>query len=132
MGSLKKIFFLLNKKERSLFFISSFLSFLNIIFEMFSFALIIPVFNIIFLNQYPDTPYFNFLSRDNFLLINENGKIAILLLFVLIFILKAIFLILCAFFIIRFFHFLCLRISNDLFNIYLSQNYVFFSRKKIR
>lgn len=130
MGALKKILFLLNKKERSLFFISSFLSFLNIIFEMFSFALIIPVFNIIFLNQYPNIPYFNFLSHDNFLLINENGKITILLLFVLVFIFKAIFLILCAFFIIRFFHFLCLRISIDLFNIYLSQNYVFFLEKR--
>jgi ABC-type multidrug transport system fused ATPase/permease subunit len=130
MISLKKIFYLLNKKEKSFFFASSFFTFLNIILEMFSFALIIPVFNIIFLNQYPNIPYFNFLFDGNFLLITENGKILILLLFILIFIFKAILLILCSFFIIKFFHFLCLRISNDLFNLYLSQNYVFFLEKR--
>jgi ABC-type multidrug transport system fused ATPase/permease subunit len=130
MNKFKKIFFLLNKKEKFFFFISTFLSFVNIILDLFSFALIIPIFNIIFLGQSPNSFYLKYFPYSKLLFFDNNGKVIILLLFVFVFIIKSIVLILSTFFILKLFHFICLRISRDLFTLYLSQNYNFFLEKK--
>jgi ABC-type multidrug transport system fused ATPase/permease subunit len=130
MKKFNKIFFLFNKKEKFFFFISTFLSFVNIILDLFSFALIIPIFNIIFLGQNPNSFYLKYFPYSQLLFFDNNGKIIILLLFVFVFIIKSIVLILSTFFILKFFHFICLRISRDLFTLYLSQNYNFFLEKK--
>jgi ABC-type multidrug transport system fused ATPase/permease subunit len=130
MTKLFKIFFLFNKKEKVFFFISFFLSFINIILDLFSFALIIPIFNIIFLGQDPNSFYLKYFPHSQLLFFNNNEKLIILSLFVFVFIIKSIVLILSTFFILKFFHFICLRISRDLFTLYLGQNYNFFLEKK--
>lgn len=130
MKNLKKIFFLFNKKEKIIFFIATFLSFINILLDLFTFSLIVPIFNIIFVSQDTESIFLKYIPNSQFFLISKDGKLIVLYLLILIFAVKAIILISSTFFILKFFHFACLRISRDLFNIYLNQDYIFFLEKK--
>jgi ABC-type multidrug transport system fused ATPase/permease subunit len=126
MENIKKIFFILNRKEKlQLIFISGF-SFFTIFLEMVSIALIIPVFDIIF---FDNSDKYNFLN--DFLLgfisfESDNFKILILITLLFAFLLKNTILILFHYFSTKFFFSINLRISNDLFNIYLNNDYNFF------
>jgi len=134
MNDLKKIFFLTNKKEKYKLAIISGLNFFGIFLEMLSFALIIPVFNIIFLDEKSEIPILNSMhSHFSNLNINlDDGiyKILILLILILIFFLKNIFLIIINYVSIKFYNLFQLRISNSLFKLYLKQDYSFFLDSK--
>lgn len=134
MNDLKKIFFLTNKKEKYKLAVISGLNFFGIFLEMLSFALIIPVFNIIFLDEKSEIPILNLLhSHFSNLNINlDDGiyKILILLILILIFFLKNIFLIIINYVSIKFYNLFQLRISNSLFKLYLKQDYSFFLDSK--
>ena len=97
MNDLNKIFFLTNKKEKYKLAIISGLNFFGIFLEMLSFALIIPVFNVIFLDEKSEIPILNLMhshfSNLNINLDDEIYKILILLILILIFFSKNIFLI---------------------------------------
>ena len=60
---IKKILFLLNKDETRFLLIISFFTLLGIFFEMLSFAIIIPFFNIIFLNNFYENSFVNIFVR---------------------------------------------------------------------
>ena len=134
MNDLKKIFFLTNKKEKYKLAVISGLNFFGIFLEMLSFALIIPVFNIIFLDEKSEIPILNLLhSHFSNLNINlDDGiyKILILLILILIFFFKNIFLIIINYVSIKFYNLFQLRISNSLFKLYLKQDYSFFLDSK--
>ena len=101
---------------------------------MLSFALIIPVFNIIFLDEKSEIPILN-LMHSHFLNLNINlsdgvYKIFILLILIVIFFSKNIFLIIINYASIKFYNLFQLRISNSLFKLYLKQDYSFFLDSK--
>ena len=73
MSNIKKISFLLNKKEKKKLAIISALNFFGIFLEMLSFALIIPVFNIIFLNKKSEVIFLDYIYSEFFFLISSHG-----------------------------------------------------------
>jgi ABC-type multidrug transport system fused ATPase/permease subunit len=127
MNVFQKTLFLLNKKEKTYIFFISFINIIGVLVEMISFALIIPVFNIIFFEKYPSYIPDSYI---NFYTFNNSFKILILIFFIIIFFLKNIFLIYINFLTVKFYNFLNQRISNDLFKLYLTRNYTFFVSEK--
>ncbi len=108
------------KKELSLFFIilvgGTIVTFLDLI----SFIFIIPVFNIIFLNQ-----NINFLNIE-INIIDTNIKLVVIIIFALLFILKNLLIIYYNYIFVDFFKNIKIKISNKLFNLFLNQEYIFF------
>jgi ABC-type multidrug transport system fused ATPase/permease subunit len=127
---MKKIFFLLNKKERSYLIIISAFLLVGVFVEMISFAIIIPVFNIIFLNSLSDSIFFSLFSHNKDFLVTKQFKIITLGILLIIFFIKNIYLIILNFYTKKFFYSLNIRLSTDLFNLYLKQNYYFFLNNK--
>ena len=121
--NIDKYFF--QKKNRIYFLLIFFGIFATTFLELISIASIIPVFNIIILNQSSSIFYFNFenLKLDN------NFKLLILSIFILIFVIKNIFIAGFNYFFINFIYELNIRISNNLFISSLKQNYLFFSKE---
>jgi ABC-type multidrug transport system fused ATPase/permease subunit len=113
----KNIDLIFTKKEKIFLWLIFFGILVVTILDVVSFATIIPVFDIIFLNKV-STIYFT-----NFNLNNSNLKILILLIFILIFIIKNIFIIWFNLFFIHFFQKISTRISTDLFILILNQEY---------
>jgi ABC-type bacteriocin/lantibiotic exporter with double-glycine peptidase domain len=122
----KKIFLILNKKEKFKLSLISFFTILSILMETFSIALIIPVFDIIFFGKAEKYYFFNFFFSENIFLNEKNLKIFILILLLAAFLFKNIFLIFFHFLSTKFFYLINLRISKSLFNLYLNNNYNFF------
>lgn len=118
--------FLFKNKEKKYFVLIFFGIFTTTILELVSIASIIPVFNIIILEQFPSIFNLNFenLKFDN------NFKLLTLSIFILIFIVKNSFIIGFNYFFINFIYELNIRISNSLFISSLKQNYLFFSKEK--
>jgi len=127
---IKKILFLLNKDETRFLLIISFFTLLGIFFEMLSFAIIIPVFNIIFLNNFYDNSFLNIFFPSNDFLITKDFKIIVLLFLLLVFFIKNTYLIFLNYYNKKFFYFLNIRLSSHLFSLYLKQNYSFFLSDK--
>jgi ABC-type multidrug transport system fused ATPase/permease subunit len=125
MLKIQDIINIFNKKEILFLFLIFFGVLITTVLDVLSFALIIPIFQIIFLNKTPDLGIFNyfFYTFHNFSL---NLKILILLIFIFIFFLKNILIILFNFFFINFFQKTNTRISSDLFSLFLNQEYIFF------
>jgi|694.fasta_scaffold18389_12 ABC-type multidrug transport system fused ATPase/permease subunit len=127
---IKKILFLLNKNETRFLLIISVFTLLGIFLEMLSFAIIIPVFNVIFLNNFIESSFFQiFFSYKDFI-ITKNSKIIFLILLISVFFIKNIYLIILNYYNKKFFYFLNIRVSSDLFSLYLRQNYFFFLNSK--
>jgi len=119
MNSLKKIFLLFNEKEKKFFIILSILVFFSIFLEMLSLAIIVPVFNIIFVER---SSWINLFINDIDLLKSANFKIFVLVALIFIFLIKNIFLIILNFFLLKFFSFFQERISNKLFLQHLNSD----------
>ena len=84
----KKIIFLLNKDEIKFLTIFSFLLLIGIFFEMLSFVIIIPVFNLIFLNNFSDNFLLNIFFSNSDVPETSNFKIFVLFIMLLVFFLK--------------------------------------------
>jgi ABC-type multidrug transport system fused ATPase/permease subunit len=93
--------------------------------DIFAFALIVPVFNFIFLDKIPNISSFINLENYNF---NLGGlsKIFILLFFLLVFFFKNIIVIGFNLFYLDIFKKINLRITKDLFYLFINQDYTFF------
>jgi ABC-type multidrug transport system fused ATPase/permease subunit len=112
------------KKEISKFWIIFLGIFIITILDALSFSIIIPLFNVIFLNKIPS----NFLNLKNFEL-TINIKVIFLILFTFIFYFKNLFIILFNNFFINFLKRITDRIAHSLFSYYLNQEYIFFIKK---
>jgi ATP-binding cassette, subfamily B, bacterial PglK len=88
--------------------------------DLISFIFIIPVFNIIFLNQ--DINFFNIKVN----VIDTNIKISVITIFFLLFVLKNFLIIYYNYLYANFFKNIKIKISNKLFNLFLNQEYIFF------
>jgi ABC-type multidrug transport system fused ATPase/permease subunit len=121
-----QIISLLQKKERFQLYINTLLNFFGIFLEMLALSLIIPIFKIIFFNDiFSDfflTNYLYHLSLEY----NVNFKFLILFLFILLFFFKNSLLIFFSYLNLKFINLLCVRLSKDLFSLYLKQGYSFF------
>jgi ABC-type multidrug transport system fused ATPase/permease subunit len=127
---MKKILFLLNIKEKNYLIIISVFLLIGVFVEMISFAIIIPVFNIIFLNSLSENFFFDFFFFSKDFEVDKEFKIITLVTLLLIFFVKNIYLIILNFYSKKYFYFLNIRLSTDLFSLYLKQNYYFFLNNK--
>jgi len=123
---LKKIFFILSKKEKLKLFFIAIINFIAIFFEMLSIAIIVPVFDMIFFNNIDKYIFINKFLPEFISFEGDKFKIVILIALMLAFLLKNIILIIFHYISTKFFFLINLRISNDLFNIYLNNDYNFF------
>ena len=128
MKTIKNILNLLTFEEKKRYFIITILLFFSTSLEMVSLALIIPVFNIVFLNKIPNLEVFYYYNESYF---SENSvKISILLLTLLCFVIKNFLLIFYNYKSVNFFYQFSERITNNIIKIFLNQNYSFFLSKK--
>jgi ABC-type multidrug transport system fused ATPase/permease subunit len=131
MVNLKKILLILSKNEKFKILLISIFTILSILMEMFSIALIIPIFDIIFLGNLEKYHYLiHFFLHDDLIYSEKNVKILILILLLAAFLFKNIFLIVFHYISTKFFFQVNLRVSKTLFNLYLNNNYNFFLNVK--
>jgi ABC-type multidrug transport system fused ATPase/permease subunit len=119
MINLKKIFFLFSPREKKILILISTIIFISILIEMFSLAVIVPVFNIIFTER---SSWINFFINNDELLKSINFKIGLLIILLFIFFLKNFFLICVNFFTSRFYSNFQIAISDKLFSQYLDDS----------
>jgi ABC-type multidrug transport system fused ATPase/permease subunit len=128
MKTLKNIFNLLNFEEKKKYLIITILLILCMFLELASLGLIIPVFNIIFLNKISDLEIFNHLNQQYYF--ENSAKILILILVVICFAAKNFILIFYNYKSVNFFYQFYDRITNNIFKIFLNQKYSFYLSKK--
>jgi ABC-type multidrug transport system fused ATPase/permease subunit len=128
MKTLRNIFNLLNFEEKKKYLIITILLIVCMFLELASLALIIPVFNIIFLNKISDLEIFNHLNQHYYF--EDSAKILILILVVICFAAKNFILIFYNYKSVNFFYQFYDRISNNIFKIFLNQKYSFYLSKK--
>jgi len=108
------------RKEINFFFLILVAGIIVTFLDLISFILIIPVFNIIFLNQ--NINFFNIKIN----IIDTNAKLIVIIIFVSLFIFKNFLIIYYNYIFVNFFKNIKTRISNKLFNLFLNQEYIFF------
>lgn len=118
--------YILLKEDKKYILLIFFGIILTTIFETISIASIIPIFNIIVLEKFT---FVNFLNLKNFKF-DINFKLLALLIFIIIFLIKNLFIILFNFFFINYIFRLNVNISNRLFYSCLRQDYIFFLKGK--
>jgi len=118
MSNFNKILFLFSAKQKKILIILSIFIFSCLFIEMMSLALIVPVFNIIFVEK---SSWVNLFIKDAEFLTSKNFKIIILTILVFVFFFKNIFLIILNYFTLKFYSSIQLEISNRLFLQHLDQ-----------
>lgn len=122
--------YLLTKKEKFLFLLTTSLNFFGIFLEMFSLALIIPVFNIIFFNSLPNNFLFFKIFNNSNIFSDLNIKILVVTFLIIFFFIKTFLLIIFNYLYLRFINLMCIRLSNDLYKLYLEKDFDFFLSDK--
>jgi ABC-type multidrug transport system fused ATPase/permease subunit len=118
--------YILQKEDKKYLLLIFFGIILTTFFETISIASIIPIFNIIVLEKFP---FNSFLNLENFKF-ETNFKLLALLLFIIIFLIKNLFIIIFNYFFINYICKLNVDISNRLFYSCLRQDYIFFLKEK--
>jgi ABC-type multidrug transport system fused ATPase/permease subunit len=113
------------RREKIFFFLIFIGIFLVTGLDVISFTVIIPIFNFIFLDKNIEFGFININNFNN----NINLKIAFLIIFLFVFISKNFFIIIYNYFFINFIKKINSRITHDLFNKFLNQEYIFFLKK---
>ena len=124
MIKFKDINYIFTKKELIFIIITFFGVLITTILDVLSFTIIIPIFQIIFLNKIPQIDFLN--SFFNHYDLYLNIKILILLIFIFLFFIKNTLIIIFNYYFINFFQKTNTRISKDLFNFYVNQEYISF------
>lgn len=128
LSTLGKIRSLLTKSEKKTYFVITIFLLLITFLEMFSLALILPIFNIVFLNEFPNLKIFSFIDVP---LLNDNDiKVAILTLLFFCYVIKNSFSIYYNYFTLNFFYKFHYRIVNYVIANYLNKNYEFYLTNK--
>ena len=121
---MSKIFLILDKKEKNLFYLFFFLSFFSLGFELIGISLILPFLDII-----TNSEKINFYTNkiNSFFLLgleNNNLIFFFILTFFIIYTLKVIFITSYNFFLTKYIYDLKTNVSNKLFNFYLKKSYL--------
>jgi ABC-type multidrug transport system fused ATPase/permease subunit len=128
--NVKKIYQLLNSKEKIYILYIFFIFFISIIFDLLSFAIIVPIFDIIFLDDISNFKHSVFLENYSFLLYIFNNKLILLFFVLVVFLIKNLLLIYFSFNSNKFFINHEIRCRNELFQIFINNEYIFFLKKK--
>jgi ABC-type multidrug transport system fused ATPase/permease subunit len=124
MFKIKSINYIFTKKELIFTCIIFIGVLITTILDVLSFTTIIPIFQIVFLNKIPEIDFLDsFFDHYDLTL---NIKILILLIFIFLFFIKNTLIIIFNYYFINFFQKTNTRISTDLFNFYLNQDYISF------
>jgi ABC-type bacteriocin/lantibiotic exporter with double-glycine peptidase domain len=127
----KDIFnYILTKKEKFLFLLTTSLNFFGIFLEMFSLALIIPVFNFIFFNNLPNNFLFFSIFNNLKILSEFNTKMLIVVFLIIFFFIKTFLLIIFNYLYLKFINLMSIRLSNDLYKLYIEKDFDFFLSDK--
>jgi ATP-binding cassette subfamily B protein len=137
MLEIKNIIKLFDKKDKKKIVWIFAVIIITTFLEAVSFAAVIPVFKVLFLDQIPEQIDYLFTNFLNFIEIKPFGenyslgasnlkKFIIIILFIFIFLTKSFVLILFSYFLAKFFNNFCIKISNKIFNYSLNQDYLFF------
>jgi len=118
--------YILQKEDKKYLSLIFFGIILTTIFETISIAAIIPVFNIIVFEKFPLNSFFNLKDVE----FDINFKLLVLSIFIIIFLIKNLFIIIFNYFFINYIYKLNYSISNRLFNSCLKQDYNFFLKGK--
>ena len=118
----KDLFYIFTSKEIKFFILIFFGTLITTILDVLSFATIIPIFQIIFLNKEINIIFI----KSNLVNSDLNFKILILFFFIAIFSIKNILIIWFNFFFINFFQKINTRVFKDLFSFFIIQEYFFF------
>ena len=118
--------YILQKEDKKYLLLIFFGIILTTFLETISIASIIPIFNIIVLEKFPINI---FLNLENYKF-DTNFKLLALLIFIIIFLIKNIFIIVFNYFFINYISKLNVNISNRLFHSCLRQDYIFFLKGK--
>ena len=108
------------KKDFFIFYILLISGTVVTVLDLISFVLIIPLFNIVFLNQ--NINFFNI----KFNIIDTNVKLLVIIFFVLLFIIKNFLIIFYNYIFVNFFRNIKTKTINKLFNLFLNQEYILF------
>jgi ABC-type multidrug transport system fused ATPase/permease subunit len=119
MNNIKKILDLFSYKEKKFLIILSSAVLFSIFLEMLSLAIIVPVFNVVFVEH---SSWINLFINDGIIIKSTSFKIFILLTLLFIFLLKNFFLIILNLFFAKFFFSFQERVSNKLFLQYLNND----------
>ena len=119
---------LLNFKEKISVIYIFFILFFSIIFDLVSFAIIVPVFDVIFLDKVPNLNLNNFI--EDFLLFLFKNKVILLLCVLALFSIKNLILIFFNFVSNKFFVDHEVRCRNELFSFFINQEYAFYLKKE--
>jgi ATP-binding cassette subfamily B protein len=125
---IENIKYIYNKNEIRNIFVILLVILIITVLDIFSFALIVPVFNFIFLDKIPNISILNNLDNNN-LNLSSFYKIFILLVFLIVFFLKNLIVIGFTFFYLNIFKKINSRISKDLFYLFINQDYNYFLKK---
>jgi ABC-type multidrug transport system fused ATPase/permease subunit len=128
VDNLGKIYQLLNSEEKISILFISFIFFISITFDLLSFAIIVPVFDIIFLDNIPSLKFNNFL--ENYFTYLFNNKLILLLTIFFVFLIKNLFLIYFNYEANKFYIKHEVRCRNELFNLFINQEYIFYLKKE--
>lgn len=128
--NIKKIYQLLNFEEKISILYISFILFISIFLDLVSFAIIVPIFDIIFLDNTSNFKFFSFLENYFFNIYAYNNKLFLLFCVLGVFLIKNLFLIYFSYKSNRFFVNHEVRCRNELFNFFINQEYIFFLKKK--
>lgn len=122
------IIYIYNKNEIINIFIIFLLILIISLLDIFSFTLIIPVFNFVFFDKIPNL--FGVVNLENYKLDLSNlSKVVILLVFLIIFFLKNVIVIAFNLFYLNIYKKINLRVTKDLFSLFINQEYDFFIKK---
>jgi ABC-type multidrug transport system fused ATPase/permease subunit len=124
MLKFKDINYIFTKKELIFISVIFFGVLITTILDVLSFTIIIPIFQIIFLNKIPQIDFLN--SFFNHYDLTLNIKILILLIFIFLFFIKNTLIIIFNYYFINCFQKTNTRISKDLFKFYINQEYISF------
>lgn len=132
LSALKKINFLITKRQRKGLVILTLLLFVGMILEVFGLGILIPALSILLDPQMIETNYLVSFMRSFFSqLSNQNFLFLILVFIVILYFLKSLFIVFLTYKQNRFLSNLIAQISNKLFSSYMSQPFVFYLNRNV-
>ena len=122
---LKKVYDLLNSKEKSKSIILTFFVLVGIFLESLGVVLILPISSLLIGAEIPDQfKFFEIFLKD--IEFSDNLLIVGMVIVVIVYVIKNLYLLLLHYYKIKFAQQISLRLSNDLFKKYINSNYSFY------
>ena len=127
MNLISQIFSILDKNDKFHFFLLLFLIFISMFLEMLSIGLIVPIITLVLESDQSFFSQFNFLILNNFLLLNKETQIIlVLVIFAFVYFVKSVYLTLLTVYLNSFSYNLKAKLSKNLLKSYLNKKFQFY------